>query len=123
MQSLKNAVDKLEDLAKLIGVLGLRSSVGGKSLERLPTTCLIEESSTCGRDFDKKKIIKSLLSNDKSGYEISVIAMVGMGGIGKTTLAQLIYNDNRVDEHFYNKVWVCVSDPFDVFMVMKTRRH
>jgi hypothetical protein len=90
----KDVVDRLEDLAKLIGVLGLRASVGGKSLERLPTTSLIEESNICGRDCDKEEIINKVLSNNASGNEIGVIAIVSMGGIGKTTLAQLAYNDN-----------------------------
>ncbi|GLT70913.1 hypothetical protein SLA2020_429630 [Shorea laevis] len=119
-RKIKDALDRLEDLAKQIGVLGLRAGVGGKPLERLPTTSLIEESSICGRNYDKEVIIKSLLSDDGSGSEIGVIAIIGMGGIGKTTLAQLVYNDNRVKEHFDLKVWVYVSDPYDVFIVMKT---
>ncbi|XP_059446575.1 putative disease resistance RPP13-like protein 1 [Corylus avellana] len=119
-REIKDAIDRLEDQAKQIDVLGLRECVGGQPLERLPTTSLIEESSICGRDYDKEAIINLLLSDDVSGNEIGVIAIVSMGGIGKTTLAQLVYNDKRLKEHFDLRTWVCVSHPFDVFMVMKT---
>ncbi|XP_057498838.1 putative disease resistance RPP13-like protein 1 [Actinidia eriantha] len=43
-----------------------------------------------------------------------------MGGVGKTTLAQLVYNDPRVIEHFEMNAWVCVSEEFDVVGVTKT---
>ena len=117
---IKVVLDRLEYLAKQKDVIGLREVVGGKLSERLPTTSLVDESDICGRDDDKEAIVNLLLSDDASGNEMCVIAVVGMGGIGKTTLAQLVYNDDRVKEHFNLEAWVCVSEEFDVFKVTKT---
>jgi hypothetical protein len=116
----EEVLDRLEYLAKQKDVLGLREGVGGKSSERLPTTCLVEESGIFGRDGDKEEIVKLLLADDAIARAMGVIGIVGMGGIGKTTLAQLVYNDQRVKEHFELEAWVCVPQEFDVFRVTKT---
>jgi hypothetical protein len=113
---IKELLGKLEYLANQKDVLGLKEGVGGESSKRRATTSLVEESSIFGRDDDKEKIISLLLSADANGNEnLRVIPIVGMGGIGKTTLAQLVYKDQRVNEHFDFKAWVCVSDEFDLF--------
>ncbi|KAM5577447.1 hypothetical protein ABKV19_008007 [Rosa sericea] len=80
------------------------------------TDSLVEASDVIGRDDDKKQIISHLLNNtDISNEEnVSVISILGLGGLGKTTLAKLVYNDSVAEENFDMKMWICVSDNFDI---------
>lgn len=118
---------RLDELVNQIKILNLvESAVGSvgtsRNQDKFPdaTTSLINEPEIVGRKNDKEQIVDLLLqvgSNDD--HSISVIAIVGMGGIGKTTLAQLVYNDDRVEKWFQLKAWICVSDDFDVFNITK----
>ncbi|THG05840.1 putative disease resistance protein RGA4 [Camellia sinensis] len=68
-----------------------------------------------GRDGDVSTVIDMLLSSDNTVDDLPVIAIVGMGGMGKTTLAQLVYNNEKVVKHFGDqRMWICVSDDFIV---------
>ncbi|KAM5556441.1 putative disease resistance protein RGA3 [Rosa sericea] len=82
-------------------------------LVRQKTTSL-PNVKTFGRDNEKNLIVSKLLSESSEGNEVPlIIPIVGMGGMGKTTLAQLVYNDENVKSHFDKRIWVCVSDPFE----------
>ncbi|XP_077237369.1 uncharacterized protein LOC143879056 [Tasmannia lanceolata] len=84
--------------------------------ERRETSSFIEESDVIGRQVDKDKIIQLLVSDDDDKLYY-VVPIVGMGGVGKTTLAQFVYNDHRVKNHFGLRVWACVSDDFNVLRI------
>ncbi|KAL5555618.1 hypothetical protein UlMin_037854 [Ulmus minor] len=79
-----------------------------------PTTSFIDEAKTFGRDEDKMNLVSKLLS-ESSHHEqgLQVISIVGMGGLGKTTLAQPAFNNEKVKAHFEQRIWVSVSDPFE----------
>ncbi|XP_034672591.1 disease resistance protein RGA2-like [Vitis riparia] len=70
------------------------------------------------RDHDKENIV-GLLKQSSDTENVSIIPIVGIGGLGKTTLAKLVYNDERVAGHFPIKMWVCVSDEFDIENLVK----
>ncbi|CAA3004694.1 disease resistance RPP13 1, partial [Olea europaea subsp. europaea] len=85
----------------------------------LPTTSLVVESEVYGREEDKEKILKILSVVESNDSQMSVIPIVGMGGVGKTTLVQLVYNDESLKDKFDLKAWACVSDEFDAVKVTK----
>ncbi|KAF3673360.1 hypothetical protein FXO38_05659 [Capsicum annuum] len=59
------------------------------------TYSFVPEGEVIGRNDDKKKIVKFLLDS-KVEENVVVISIVGLGGLGKTTLAQCMFNDEMV---------------------------
>ncbi|KAL7191284.1 hypothetical protein ACSBR2_023370 [Camellia fascicularis] len=83
------------------------------------TSSVITEPQLYGRDEDKEKIVKFLVEDVCDIKDASVYPILGIGGLGKTTLAQMAFNDERVKPHFDPKIWVYVSQDFDVKRVIK----
>uniref|UniRef100_A0A7N2LA91 CC-NBS-LRR protein n=2 Tax=Quercus lobata TaxID=97700 RepID=A0A7N2LA91_QUELO len=90
----------------------------GRHKAREQTDSLVRAEDVIGREDDKKAIIESLL-NPNVKENVSVLPIVGIGGLGKTTVAQLVFNDEEIEKHFELKLWVCVSDDFDVKIIVK----
>ncbi|KAK3430363.1 hypothetical protein EUGRSUZ_E01908 [Eucalyptus grandis] len=76
------------------------------------THSFISNLDVVGRNIDKEKIIEMLMRPDDKN--LSVFPIVGIGGLGKTTLAKLVYNDDKVKEQFTLRRWVCVPEDFDL---------
>uniref|UniRef100_A0A0E0IF24 Uncharacterized protein n=1 Tax=Oryza nivara TaxID=4536 RepID=A0A0E0IF24_ORYNI len=74
------------------------------------------------RNEEKEKIIKILVEQEGNGG-LMVLPIVGMGGLGKTTFVQLIYNEPQVKEHFSLQRWCCVSDDFDIGNIARNICH
>ncbi|XP_030962832.1 putative disease resistance protein RGA3 [Quercus lobata] len=85
---------------------------------RQQTHSVVRAEDVIGREEDKKAIIGSLLDPNVK-ENVSVLPIVGVGGLGKTTVSQLVFNDEEIKNHFELKLWVCVSDDFDVKIIVE----
>ncbi|XP_024025978.1 putative disease resistance protein RGA3 [Morus notabilis] len=86
---------------------------------RRETYLFVRQEEVIGRDEDRVEIIKLLLEQGELEENVSVIPIVGMGGLGKTALAQTAFNEETVQQHFEPKMWVCVSDDFDLKLILQ----
>ncbi|KAM3257154.1 hypothetical protein ACQJBY_049464 [Aegilops geniculata] len=62
-------------------------------------------------------------SEEGTTANATVLAISGIGGVGKTTLARQVFNDERTKGHFDLKIWISVSDDFNVKRLTKEFIH
>ncbi|GLT28414.1 hypothetical protein SLA2020_033500 [Shorea laevis] len=118
IQALNERLDVIANERERYGFKVLNS----EKPKRDETTSFINVAEVMGRVEDKERIVNMLLNEGRAeeiGSEIQMISMVGIGGIGKTTLAKLAFNNEQVESHFEVKIWVCVSDTFDEMRIAK----
>jgi hypothetical protein len=121
-ENLKKIFERLERLERKATTIHLITRVGVKRSgdpqpRSLPTTSLLDSSSVYVRVDEKQAMTDLLLSDDAKMKDLEVIPIVGMGGIGKTTFAMLVYNDEAVQKWFDLKTWAHVSQEFDPLTV------
>lgn len=101
---MKQVADKLDAVAAERTKFHLRELPVDRPREdaasRETGSLLNESEQIFGREEDKEKIVKILVDDVGGEEEMSILPIIGVGGLGKTTVAQQVFNDPRVVEHF-----------------------
>ncbi|KAK3122320.1 hypothetical protein QOZ80_8BG0668020 [Eleusine coracana subsp. coracana] len=119
-RELKNVLDKIEGLVSDMNRFALveRAEVPQVVCRQTRSGLDLSEE-ILGREDEMEKVVKLLL-DQQDQQSVQVLPIIGMGGLGKTTIAKMVYNDNRIQKHFELKTWYCVSENFEATTVVRS---
>ncbi|TQD95438.1 hypothetical protein C1H46_018923 [Malus baccata] len=122
LQKINASLVDLERKASPLGLVSTRNTdatTQGIRWDRQTNAFFGKEEITVGRKDDVSKIVTALTDSKYNQENLAVMAIVGMGGLGKTTLAKSVYNEGSIHKFFEKKIWICVSDTFDVNHILR----
>ncbi|WVZ81527.1 hypothetical protein U9M48_028893 [Paspalum notatum var. saurae] len=124
IRTLKQRVQELSQMNQRYNAIKLTPSIssnviGDMELSRNFTSLNVEEAQLVGLDEPKKKLIELIIAKSKAPLEHvysagpRVVSFVGMGGLGKTTLAKKVFDSKDISDLFSIRAWITVSQSFD----------
>jgi len=119
MKRIRERLDEIAAERSKFHLIDVDRERRGGVLDWRKTTSIITKPLVYGRDEDKDRIIDFLVGDASENNELSVYPIIGLGGLGKTTLAQIIFNHESIVNHFELRIWVCVSEDFSLKRITK----
>ncbi|KAG8092197.1 hypothetical protein GUJ93_ZPchr0012g19036 [Zizania palustris] len=110
---IKDVFQKIDDITKCVHFPKLAESNRERPDWSTPQQTCLRQTHVFGRKNDQEKIVKMLLQSDLKS-SITVLPIVGEPYIGKTVVTKEVFSDEQVKRHFNLRLWVHVSDHFDI---------
>ncbi|KAH0466049.1 hypothetical protein IEQ34_006152 [Dendrobium chrysotoxum] len=123
IQDLKYRIAQISDCRLRYGITAIASSSYNASSSTGPCfidhrlgALVMQEVQLVGIDEPRKKLKNLLIRDDQQRRIISVL---GMGGLGKTTLTKRVYEDLQVGEYFECRAWIAISQSFNLNALLR----
>uniref|UniRef100_A0A0E0HEG7 Uncharacterized protein n=1 Tax=Oryza nivara TaxID=4536 RepID=A0A0E0HEG7_ORYNI len=120
LKRLVGRIDRIHDVSERLVDAAAEEEAGeagrGVRSPNRVTGSVLTERKVFGREKECGEVISRLVDCPENACSsaLPVVAIVGHGGMGKTTVAQFVYSDERIEQKFDIKAWVCVWDRSDV---------
>ncbi|XP_074279470.1 putative disease resistance protein RGA3 [Silene latifolia] len=91
---------------------------GSARLSQARQNAAADATEFVGREDEMEKLLQLLCRPSNQEGHISTVAILGLGGLGKTTFARCLYDRKDIDAHFEKKLWISVSDNFTILRIL-----
>ncbi|KAL2515655.1 Disease resistance RPP8-like protein 3 [Forsythia ovata] len=122
--NLKKVIEEIDSIKQ--EAMKVKEEIGAQDLQPRISSSLssskpdsIGKGEVVGFDDDLVKIKERLIYGSSN---LETVSIVGMGGIGKTTLAKVVYGDKSISSHFYIRNWVTVSQDYNMQEILQGLR-
>ncbi|KAL6293433.1 hypothetical protein ACE6H2_001575 [Prunus campanulata] len=120
IKKISASLAELKNEAAFIGLVAKKKDPTSQRIreDRETNAFIGKDEIIIGRNAVVSDIVTTLTNSNMNQENLSVMAIAGMPGLGKTNLAKSVYNEGAIDEYFNKKLWVCVSNTFDVNSIL-----